>query len=1167
MSAGTTIGELAVKLGMDSSGFTQGLKNAEGQAKSSSSVIQSALGIMGGLLGANVISAGFQALRQGFADVTSIAKQDEQVQAQTAAAIKSTGDASGLSATQVEDYATQLSKVTPYSRDAIQQGENMLLTFTGIGKQTFPQATQAVLDMATAFKSSGKQMDISEIAIMVGKALQDPISGVTNLRRVGVQLSDQQQQQVKDFMAVGDAADAQKVIIQELGREFGGSALAQGQTFAGQQEIIGEQITQTKEKIGAALLPVLGTLATSALPGVNAALGMVPGIIQRITPGLEMLGQLFGDVATAASTWLGKVLGVAPQVASAVESVGGGLVAADTNVASAGQQAAANLASLTAQGKQADDQIKQIDASTAGLSAQEKALQTRVGDVGAAYDAQSQAVQSQQQSIQRQIDATTAKFDAQTQALQDQQAALEQQSQQITDSYTAQLDPLQKQLDALKQAVTVEQQRSDLENRLQDTQLQEAQLAAEGDPKKRAALATQMALLKAKEDQHSLEQQIADTEKQIAADKKGTDVEGLQLKLQELQLQQQQAALADPKKLAEIAGQQELLKAQQQKTALTEQEQKTKNDIAAIPLQQKVDALKAAEQAALDPLNAQLKSIKDQETAVQHERDVALRPLQADLKQLQYQEQDITAAKQAALAPMQAQLRNLQDQGAALDAQKAKWQDVKQSAQDQADALNVAPPASAAAPAASPGAMTMGPLDRIKGLGKESGGQIARTLLSGLGDFIKNHLGETIGAAIGFVAFGPIGAVIGVGLGHVLSEEFKSHHGDLAAMFSDMADKAKPVIEAIGQKLIVWGRAFVTWIGPQIGPLLLELGKLYLELEKWVLTVALPKIVEKLGEWGLEFVKWVAPKIPPLLVELGKLVEKLNVWIVTVALPAIVEKLGKWGEQFIAWVGPQIPPLLAALGDLLVQLGQWVLFTALPDLIVKLGEWAAAFVGWSLGLGGKAVEGLGDLSISISKWIVETALPTIVKDVGKWGMAFLGWVGDILPKIPGELFKIVVAIQTYIGNTLGPAVGTAAEDIGKALLHGILDGLGSLKDWFIGKLGDFIKGAIPDPIKKVLDIKSPSGLMRREVGAFLLPGVLAGAEDTRPEFVRRMAALVMPPRPGAGGLPLNRATAAAGATGRAGSGENHYHLYLTRGGDAIETIVTDAVSGRTLRTY
>ena len=34
--------------------------------------------------------------------------------------------------------------------EAIQNAQNMLLTFTNIGKNIFPQATQAVLDMATA---------------------------------------------------------------------------------------------------------------------------------------------------------------------------------------------------------------------------------------------------------------------------------------------------------------------------------------------------------------------------------------------------------------------------------------------------------------------------------------------------------------------------------------------------------------------------------------------------------------------------------------------------------------------------------------------------------------------------------------------------------------------------------------------------------------------------------------------------------------------------------------------------------------------------------------------------------------------------------------------------------------------------------------------------------
>ena len=97
----------------------------------------------------------------------------------------------------------------------------------------------------------------------LGKALNDPIGGVTALRRVGVQLTDAQEKQIKAFVASGDIMSAQKVILQELQTEFGNSARAAGETFAGKMKILGTQIGNVKEAIGTALLPMLTAAATA----------------------------------------------------------------------------------------------------------------------------------------------------------------------------------------------------------------------------------------------------------------------------------------------------------------------------------------------------------------------------------------------------------------------------------------------------------------------------------------------------------------------------------------------------------------------------------------------------------------------------------------------------------------------------------------------------------------------------------------------------------------------------------------------------------------------------------------------------------------------------------------------------------------------------------------
>ena len=103
------------------------------------------------------------------------------------------------------------------SEDATFAGGSFSLTRNGvedafreIGEQVFPQATQAAMDMSAVMGQ-----DLQSSIVQIGKALNDPIAGVSALRKVGVQLTDQQQEQIKAFMASGDVMSAQKVVLNE----------------------------------------------------------------------------------------------------------------------------------------------------------------------------------------------------------------------------------------------------------------------------------------------------------------------------------------------------------------------------------------------------------------------------------------------------------------------------------------------------------------------------------------------------------------------------------------------------------------------------------------------------------------------------------------------------------------------------------------------------------------------------------------------------------------------------------------------------------------------------------------------------------------------------------------------------------------------------------------
>lgn len=177
--------------------------------------------VIGGLAAALAGGAFFQAVIRNTIE-------SEDALAQLNATIKSTGGAAGLSSDQMVAMAQGLQKVTTFGDDAIISMQSQLLTFTKIGGDVVPRATEAILDLAT--KMGG---DLKGAAVQVGKALNDPIKGVAMLGKSGVQFSEDQQQMITALVETGRLAEAQTVILAELETQFGGSAKAARDTFGG----------------------------------------------------------------------------------------------------------------------------------------------------------------------------------------------------------------------------------------------------------------------------------------------------------------------------------------------------------------------------------------------------------------------------------------------------------------------------------------------------------------------------------------------------------------------------------------------------------------------------------------------------------------------------------------------------------------------------------------------------------------------------------------------------------------------------------------------------------------------------------------------------------------------------------------------------------------------
>ena len=145
-------------------------------------------GIGSGLKAAGAVAAtAIVGLTAAVTSSVAAFRDQEQAEIRTRKTIEATGGAAGLAATEIFSMASELQKVTTFGDETIISGQNLLLTFRNIGKDTFPRATEAMLDMSTAMGT-----DLQSSAIQLGKALNDPVAGISALNRVGITFSDEQ---------------------------------------------------------------------------------------------------------------------------------------------------------------------------------------------------------------------------------------------------------------------------------------------------------------------------------------------------------------------------------------------------------------------------------------------------------------------------------------------------------------------------------------------------------------------------------------------------------------------------------------------------------------------------------------------------------------------------------------------------------------------------------------------------------------------------------------------------------------------------------------------------------------------------------------------------------------------------------------------------------------
>lgn len=318
MSLGDVIARLAVNLTLETAAFEEGATIAEKRLAQSAKKID-AIGQKMTSIGTK-LSVGFtlpfvaagKAAIQGFVD-------QEKAMADVTAALNSMGGASGKTAQQLSDAADAMEMNSLFDADMIlKQVTANLLTFGNVSGEVFDRAQQAAVDMATRLGTEPQAA-----AIMLGKALNDPVKGLTALSKVGVSFTAAQKEQIKAMVAAGDVAGAQGIILDELGREYSGAAAAAADADPWRKAQVA--IGQASDVLGQQLLPLIKPV-TDAIVGVVKAFASLPEPIQQFIVIAAAAGAAFGPLLTA----VGAIVSAGSTIFAAIGSIAGSMMAVGT---------------------------------------------------------------------------------------------------------------------------------------------------------------------------------------------------------------------------------------------------------------------------------------------------------------------------------------------------------------------------------------------------------------------------------------------------------------------------------------------------------------------------------------------------------------------------------------------------------------------------------------------------------------------------------------------------------------------------------------------------------------------------------------------------------------------------------------------------------------------
>jgi hypothetical protein len=198
-------------------------------------------------------------------------------------------------------YAEQTARATGVDTNSIKATQAKLLTFKELAATAdelggnFQRTTKAAIDLGAAGFGTAELN-----AVALGKALNDPIKGISALTRNGITFTESEKDRIKVLVESNKVGEAQNMILKAIETQVGGTAEA----TANATDRMKVGFTQVQERVGLALLPVLEKFTNFMIDKV------FPAFEKYVAPAVQRLVDLFSSDSGGLGGSFNKIVAV-----------------------------------------------------------------------------------------------------------------------------------------------------------------------------------------------------------------------------------------------------------------------------------------------------------------------------------------------------------------------------------------------------------------------------------------------------------------------------------------------------------------------------------------------------------------------------------------------------------------------------------------------------------------------------------------------------------------------------------------------------------------------------------------------------------------------------------------------------------------------------------------